>query len=122
MIRPTADNVLVVLEPEVTETKSGLYTGPVTKKSRYSRIARVLAVGPGYYGRTSWLHPEGIFHAMELKPGDRVTVDALCGQDYKLDISVPRHNKGSEFQSLCGERGEFRIIREDEALAVVEED
>jgi co-chaperonin GroES (HSP10) len=121
VIRPTADNVLIVLEPEEETTPGGLYMAPRNgPKPRYSRIAKVLAVGPGHYGRTSYKHPEGCWHPTTLRPGDRVIVDHLCGQDYRLDLTVPRHNKGAQFMNLLGQDGEFRIIREDEALAVVE--
>ena len=119
MIRPTADNVVIVLEPEETMTPGGLYCAP-QKGARYSRVGRVLSVGPGHYGRASWKHPEGCFHQTELRVGDRVIVDSKCGQDYRLDLNAPRQNKGAEFSALCGAKGEFRIIREDEALAVIE--
>jgi hypothetical protein len=61
-----------------------------------------------------------VFVANEVQPGDRVIVDALAGQNYALDLSVPRHNKSTQFQELFGERGEFRIVREQEILAVFE--
>jgi hypothetical protein len=54
-----------------------------------------------------------------VKVGDRVIVDALAGQNYALDLSVPRHNKTQEFQELFGDRGEFRIVREEEILGVL---
>jgi len=37
-----------------------------------------------------------------------------------MDLTVPRHNKSAEFQDLFGDAGEFRIVREQEILAVVE--
>jgi hypothetical protein len=57
-----------------------------------------------------------------VQPGDRVIVDARAGQNYDMDLTTPRHNKPTEFQELVGERGEFRIVREEEILAVIEED
>jgi uncharacterized cupin superfamily protein len=35
---------------------------------------------------------------------------------------VPRSNKSAEFQELFGDRGQFRIVREQEILAVLEGD
>ena len=121
MIRPTQDNVVIRLEPEENVTASGVIGVKLKRGARDNRIATVLASGPGYYGRPTFLHPEGLFHPNELKEGDRILVDALAGQDYTLDINAPRHNKGIEFEKLLGERGEFRIIREQEALCIVEE-
>ena len=117
MIRAYADNVVIRLEPRPTETASGiaLVHGARTG-ARDHRRATVLASGPGFRDRRGFLVPN------EVKPGDVVLVDALAGQDYSLDLSVPRHNKSSEFQELLGERGEFRIVREQEILAVLEED
>lgn len=126
--RPTQDNVLIVLEPEQTETKSGIAMvrtrGP---GARYSRTARVVASGPGYFGRPTYLNPRGLFHPNELKPGDRVLVDALAGNNWDLDVSAPRNN-GADTSvpflasvGLVGEGVEARIIRESEALAVLAE-
>ena len=114
-IRTYADNVIIALLPQPTQTASGiqLMAGARTG-ARDHRKARVLASGPGFRDRHGHLVPN------EVKPGDIVIVDALAGQDYSLDLSIPRHNKSSEFQELIGERGEFRIIREQEILAVVE--
>ena len=123
--RPYADNVLIVLEPEQTEY-NGLFCAPSNKRKGYAhRFAKVLAVGPGHYrnkpigmgGRAAI----GAFIPTEVKEGERVIVDKVAGQDFNLDITIPRHNKTREFQELFGNKGEFRIIREDEILAVVEE-
>lgn len=117
------DNVLIVLEPREAMTKSGLHIPQTAGGSaREHRVARVLSVGPGHW--TGCRHcgtNKSRFVRTELKAGDRVIVDALAGQDYALDISVPRHNKSLEFQEMCGERGEFRVIRESEANCIVEE-
>lgn len=116
--RPYADNVLIVLEPEPTETKSGLamvrLRGP---GARYSRTARVVATGPGYFDERLQR-----FIPNQIQAGERVIVDALAGQDYSLDLTVPRHNKGIEFQELLGERGQFRVVREQEILAVISDE
>ncbi len=114
-LRAYADNVVLVLEPEPTETVSGIamvrQRGP---GARYSRTARVVSSGPGY-----WDERRLCFIPNEVKAGERVVVDALAGQNYELDLTAPRHNKPTEFQELCGERGEFRIVREQEILAVI---
>lgn len=114
-LRPYADNVILVLEPEPTKTQSGLamvrLRGP---GARYSRTARVVSSGPGY-----WDERRLRFIPNEVRAGERVVVDALAGQNYDLDLTAPRHNKPTEFQELCGEKGEFRIVREQEILAVI---
>lgn len=129
IFRPLADNVLIVLDPEPTETKSGLaivrQRGP---GARGSRTARVVASGPGYFGRPTYLNPEGLFHPNELKPGDRVLVDSLAGNNWDLDVSAPRNN-GEDTRlpyfaalGITGERVEARVIRESEALAVLSDE
>lgn len=131
MIRPLKDNVVIVLEPLPTSTASGLALVPDQSKvkARGSRFARVLASGPGYYRPAKALIAGRVYHEAsstfvrnESKPGDRVIVDALAGQNYDFDLTVPRTNHSSEFQELVGERGEFRIVRESEILGIVEED
>ena len=115
--RPYADNVLIVLEPEPTQTETGLHMvrlrGP---GARYSRTARVIASGPGYFDERLQRFVENTVRA-----GERVIVDAHAGQDYALDLTVPRHNKPTEFAELFGERGEFRVVREQEILGVIDE-
>lgn len=126
---PTKDNVLLQLEPEPTETKSGLamvrLRGPGAK---YSRTARVLQSGPGYYGRSTYLNPAGLFRANEVQPGDRVLVDALCGNKWDWDVGdVPRTNEQADVpfmagMGITGERAELRIVRHDEILAVISDE
>jgi co-chaperonin GroES (HSP10) len=108
--RAFADNVVLALEPLETETKSGLALVPDSKGKAYQhRTARVLYSGPGMrFERTGVLRPS------EVKAGDRVIVDALCGDPTSL-------HRTQEFKELFGDRGEFRIVREDEIHAVVEE-
>lgn len=127
--RPTKDNVLIILEPEPAETRSGLAIvrtrGP---SARHSRTARVIASGPGYYGRSTYLNPTGLFYPNELKPGDRVLVDSLAGNNWDWDVGDTPRNNGADTAvpwlaavALLGEKVEARIIRESEALAVLEE-
>jgi len=118
--------VFIVLEPEPTETKSGIamvhQRGP---GARGSRTARVVASGPGYFGRSTYLNPAGLFHPNALKPGDRIIVDALAGNTWDWDVSAPRNNGPDTALpyfatlGLTGERFEARVIRESEALAVL---
>jgi co-chaperonin GroES (HSP10) len=128
--RPLSDNVLIVLEPEPTETKGGVaivrQRGP---SARYSRTARVIASGPGYRGRSTYLNPAGLFHPNVLKPGDRVLVDALAGNNWDFDVGEAPRNNGADTSvpflaavALLGSKVEARIIREAEALAVLEDD
>jgi co-chaperonin GroES (HSP10) len=115
--RAYADNVVVQLEPEATETASGIAMVRTSKRgeARRARTARVIASGKGYAKES------GVFVANEVQPGQRVLVDSLSGQNYDFDLTIPRHNKSAQFQELFGDKGEFRIVRHDEILGVVEE-
>lgn len=121
-MRCYADNVLIVLEPLPVMSEGGLHLPQQQRQgARGSRWAEVVMSGPGHHrqrrgdaGGTL----DSVFVPNETKPKDRVLVDANAGQDYTLDISIPRHNKGHDFQEMLGWRGEFRIVREDEILAV----
>ena len=128
-MKPYADNVIIVLEPLPKQTSSGLHLPDRKVDRREARLARVVAAGPGAWvriNRREALETNGLaeeqykFVPTEVKPGDRVLVDAIAGQAYTLDIDVPRHNKGADFEELMGERGEFRIVREAEIHGVVE--
>lgn len=120
MIRPYADNVLLKVEPLATTTESGLaLVHTRAPGAREHRFARVLATGPGYKRPCC-----GAFIPNTVKPGDRVVVDALCGDKMKwdFDVSAPRQNGAPEMDHLLGERGAWRLVREEEILAIVEED
>lgn len=131
MIRLLSDNVLICLEPLETATPSGLTLVNLKDPrhgARASRTARVIATGPGYwYSRRQRLSggqfsaPTEVFVSNETKPGDRVIVDANPGQDYRLDLNVPRTNGTTEFEEMLGEKSEFRVVREQEIYAVLEE-
>jgi co-chaperonin GroES (HSP10) len=129
MIRPLKDNVIIALEPKPTQTASGIQLVHDMKKvkARESRTAIVLASGPGYYRPRPALLGARVYHEAgsafvpnETRAGDRVIVDALAGQNYDFDLSIPRTNVSPEFQELVGERGEFRIVREQEILGIIE--
>ena len=131
MIRLLSDNVLIVLEPLPTQSAGGLalvnINGP---KARASRTAKVIASGPGYWysrrqriGAGQFSAPTEVFVSNETKPGDRVIVDADAGQDYRLDVNVPRTNgMAGAFDEVEGDHGKFRIVREHEIYAVLEDD
>lgn len=76
--------------------------------------AEVIAVGPGHYRDNG----HGRFIPTTLKPGEVVLVDRQAGQDYSMDVNVPRQNKASDWGDA---QGNFRVVREEEVLAVVEE-
>lgn len=120
MIRPYADNVIIELEPLSHTTKTGIHVVQHNANRRGHRTAKVIASGPGYYSIPTYSRPATLI-PNETRPGDRVVVDALAGQDYSLDFNAPRHNKSPEFQELFGRGGEFRIVREQEILGVLEE-
>lgn len=132
MIRPLQDNVVIVIEPLETQTASGLTLVNVKNpkdKARASRTARVIASGPGYWrtarralGNRQYSEPTEVFIPNETKPGDRVIVDADPGQDYRLDVTIPRTNLDGEFSELIGEKGEFRIVRESGEIYAILED
>lgn len=104
------DNVVLRFEERAKMTASGLHL-PDTRQGEKTREAVVVAAGPGHTNRG------GHFIATTVQPGERVLVDASAGQNYELDLSVPRHNKPTEW---ADERGEFRIVREEEILAVLD--
>jgi len=128
MIRPTKDNVILALEAPPAMSAGGLHlVARVEKGARASRWARVIASGPGYYRQTPCrigdrkYSEDGTFIPNETRPGDRVLIDELAGQNYDFDLSIPRHNVSQEFQELVGERGHFRIVREGE-IHLIERD
>lgn len=128
MIRPTQDNVVIALKP-LPKMAGSIHLPDHKSGRRETREAVVLAVGPGHHRRVNLREArethgladaQYVFVPTQVKPGETVLVDAIAGQDYALDLNVPRHNLGSQFEELLGERGEFRIVREDEIHCVVE--
>jgi co-chaperonin GroES (HSP10) len=114
--RAFADNVVIRLEPLAKFSAGGLHLPDSHKpKTTGTREATVMAVGPGHYSRLGALIPVDA----AIVAGARVIVDALAGQNYDMDLTVPRHNKPTEWSD---DRGEFRIVRADEVLGVVERD
>lgn len=122
MIRMISDNVLIVLEPEAQVTKSGIaIVHTRSPGAREHRTARVLAVGPGHYpGCKHCGGARDAFIPTTLVAGDRIIVDATCGNKWDFDVSSVRQNDHPEFDSMLGERGNFRVIRESEALGILE--
>lgn len=114
--RAYMDNCVLELEPLPKESAGGIALVNMGPNNKGHRTAVVKASGPGY------TTTQGVFIPNTVKAGDRVLVDALAGQHYALDLTIPRHNKSSEFQELFGDRGEFRIVREQEILGVLEDD
>jgi co-chaperonin GroES (HSP10) len=117
-MRPYADNVLIQLEPLETMSAGGLHLPQQSRQgARGSRFARVLASGPGHYRQVN-AGANGTrdqtFLPNETRPGDRVLVDAMAGQAWEAEMSMPRHNKGGDF-------GDSRIVRESEILAILSE-
>lgn len=129
MIRMTSDNVLIQLEEPPKQTASGIQLVHDRKPgARETRIARVLASGPGHHqqirkklGETTYT-VDGPFVPTGVCAGERVIVDALCGQNYDFDVSIPRHNKPTEFLEWFGEKGEFRIVRAAEIICAIDEE
>ncbi len=113
--RAIQDNVFLRFKARPKVTQTGLLHIPETvQESRIgTREAEVLMVGPGHWTQ------QGKFVPTTVKVGETVLVDALAGQHYDLDLSVPRHNKPTEW---ADDKGQFRVVRESEILCVVERD
>lgn len=111
-LRAHLDNVVLMFEPAASMS-TVLH---IMESKPKHRLARVMLSGPGYITK------HGAMVENTVRERDRVVVDALAGQDYSLDFDVPRANKGAEFESIFGQSGNFRIVRQDEILGVVEGD
>jgi co-chaperonin GroES (HSP10) len=126
MLRMTSDNVLIQLEPLETQTKSGIFLPDLAKGSRRQgtelRKATVLAIGPGHNpGCKKCGGQKSTFIPTSLKPGDKVLVPALAGEDYILDVSAPRHYQNApEFKNFDEHEGELRIVREEQIVCAFE--
>ena len=126
--RAYADNVVVQLEPLELRTNGGLHLPQRSERGAMGmRFARVMASGPGHYAQVrgdagATVEQPRAFIPNETKAGDRVILPALSGTNFDMDLSIPRHNKSSEFEELFDDKGEFRVVREAEILAIVESD
>jgi chaperonin GroES len=111
------DNVLIRLEP--LEGQSGAIHVVRSGEWDNQRLARVLMCGPGHYTEPYFGAPRGAFVPVEPKPGDLVLVSKHSGHTYRrgLDIHTPRQNANAEFGEMFDERGEYRVIRAEEAYA-----
>lgn len=113
-MRAYMDNVIVRILPRETMSRGGLHIpDTVTHSTKATVLAEVLASGPGWRQRNG----RGPLVPNQTKPGDVVLIDALAGQDFAYDLNCPRQNKAADW---ADERGEFRIVREDEIHGVVE--
>lgn len=111
-LRAHQDNVVLLFEP-ASSLSTVLH---VMESKPKHRLARVMLSGPGYITK------HGVLVENTVRERDRVVVDAIAGQDYALDINIPRHNAKSEFESMFGNSGNFRVVREQEILGVIEPD
>ena len=115
-MKPYADNVVVRLHPLETMSAGGLHLPQQSRQgARGSRRATVVASGPGHYRQVrdgANGSRDQTFIKNETREGDVVLVDALAGQAWEADMSMPRHNKGGDF-------GDTRIVRESEILAIL---
>ncbi len=115
MIKPTKDNVLLVLEPDVPQvTASGVVTVQLqaSSKAYANRTGRVLAVGPGHEDK------RGRFQPTSVQPGERVVIHCTAGDRYEYT----KRQDFAEMYGLTGDNLEFRMVREEEILAVIEGD
>jgi co-chaperonin GroES (HSP10) len=120
MIRMLSDNILIRLEPQPTETASGIALVHTRKAgAKEHRTAEVIAVGPGHYpGCKSCGGAKPTFIPTTLVAGDRIVVDAVCGQPWDFDVSAVRQNERAEFDSLFGEKSEWPLaLLADESKA-----
>jgi chaperonin GroES len=95
-LRPLADRI-VVKRIEEEEVKKGGIIIPDTAKEKPQK-GKVIAVGPGR------LDDQGKRMPMEVKEGDIVLFSKYAGTEVKVDDE------------------ELLVMREDEVLAVIEED
>lgn len=111
-LRAHQDNVVLAFEP--AESMSTVLH--IMESKPKHRLARVMLSGIGYVTK------HGVLVENTVRERDRVVVDAMAGQDYALDINVPRHNAKSDFESMFGHSGNFRVVRQDEILGIIEPD
>jgi len=114
-IRAIQDNVVIRFLPPKKVSDGGCIFLPDTAKPEKTLKAEVIAVGPGHYRDNG----HGHFVPTTLKPGEIVLVDRQAGQDYCLDVNVPRQNKAADW---ADKNGNFRVVREEEVLAVLEDE
>jgi len=114
-IRAIQDNVVIRFLPPPKKTDGGILFMPDTAKPEQTLKAEVISVGPGHYRDNG----HGHFVPTTLVAGQIVLVDRQAGQDYCLDVNVPRQNKAADWTD---KQGNFRVVREEEVLAVVEEE
>jgi len=119
-LRCYSDNVLLELLPHEARTSSGIHLARLAAdRASEHRKARVIASGPGRFTRLGALVPNTV------RPGDVVIVSALCGDKTNwssFDVGdAPRSNeKNAVVAAVDGERGNYRMVREEEILAVIE--
>ena len=123
-IRMLSDNALIRLDPPPSETASGIQLVHTRAPGvREHREAVVIAVGPGHHpGCKSCGGQKPTFIPTTLRPGDRIVVDATAGNKWDWDVSSIRHNEKADFDSMLGERADFRVIREAEAHCILEDE
>jgi chaperonin GroES len=103
------DNVLIVIDPMVEKVK-GLYM-PQDHGER-SRVATVVAVGPGMTNHNGELVPP------LLKVGDRVVIKWHTGDHLHLPgKTMEVFGKTTDIDEIT-----FRIMRSCDALSVIEEE
>ncbi len=133
MIRPLADNVLLVLEPDVPkQTAAGVYTVSLQEKGKAygNRIGHVLAVGPGHHQPRKYRDADdaferSAFQPTSVQPGERVVIRVTAGDRYEY---VKRQDMADMYARQLTELGipldsaELRMVREAEILAVIEGD
>jgi chaperonin GroES len=111
-IKPYGDAVLIAMEIHPQPASGIVVVHPPKDPPVGTRIAKVLAVGPGRVDKRGKRHP------IPLRAGDRVVILSDAGvtaQDYSWDDFEPRQTSGTEMM------GGVRVIREDQALAVLDE-
>lgn len=131
MIRPHGDNHIIRMVPEPKLTSGGLHIPDQARDraANQTRMADVISSGPGRYAERVYQHAAGVYHRgterfvpNSVKPGDRVLVLAKAGDHYdpRWDHSIPRRNPELKMDELDGEEGDYRWVRDDEILGVVE--
>lgn len=123
--RMLQDNVLLWLYPTQRQTRGGIVIPDSVRLRKRHRVGLVCAAGPGFH--VPRRDVDGVysstFIATTLKVGDNVVIAWNGGNNFAWDVSAIRHHERAQDFAIIGDmEGEFRIIREQEAHAIVEGD
>lgn len=85
-LRPLGDKILVEIQ-EIKQTESGLYIPDSAVSDRSTRLAVVIAVGPGLPSQ------DGCSKGPSVKVGDRVLLSKYGGTDCSDNLLILREDE-----------------------------